>query len=359
MFITGRGMFQSSERVEKRIDIKGWCLAELERFIKEKGYRHFYARQIFGWLYKKRVEDFGAMTDISQSARRFFEQTFYFSSLKLLKREKSKDLTEKFIFNLEDGNRIETVLIPEEKRMTLCLSTQVGCKFGCKFCVSGLSGFVRNLTASEIVNQYLQVSDLIKPTRITNIVFMGIGEPLDNFSNVIKSVMILTNPYGVYIGRRKVCISTIGIVPRVQELAELNLGIKLAISLHTADESLRRKIIPVAKHYSLADLIKAAKKFCQGNKFPLTFEYVMIHNLNTHKEDALKLVKLLKDMNCKINLIPYNPSSYFSWQPPFEDEIEIFKSVLRKHQLLFTLRRPRGQDIKASCGQLRAELREV
>ena len=335
-------------------DIKEYTLLELKKVIEKKGYPSFYAQQIFGWIYKQRQEEFELMTNISKEARRWFKKTFYFSRLNLVKREVSCDGTTKFIFELSDGEKIETVLIPEGRRQTLCLSTQVGCKFRCRFCVSGLNGWVRDLTTSEIVNQYLEVERVIKPVKVTNIVFMGIGEPLDNFNNVVKSILILSEPYGIYLGKRRICISTIGLIPQIERLRKANLGVKLSLSLHAGDNQTREKIISVSKRYPLDELMKVVRRFSWEDKHPLTFEYLMIRGLNSKREDALKLVRLVKNINCKINLIPYNSSPYFNWQPPLEEEIQEFKDVLKKHNVFFTLRKPRGRDINAACGQLRA-----
>jgi 23S rRNA (adenine2503-C2)-methyltransferase len=343
-----------SQKMAKQ-DIKNCSLEDLSEFFRDRGYSHFYAKQIFAWVYKRGIENFNLMTDISKEARRFFEKIFYFSHLCLLKREISKDRTEKFLFQLSNGSKIETVLIPEEKRNTLCVSTQVGCKFGCKFCVSGLRGFKRNLSVSEIINQYLDTKKLAEPKKITNIVFMGVGEPLDNFDNVVKSIKILMESCGVYFGKRRICISTIGMPSKIKKLADLNLRVKLSVSLHSADPFKREKLMPATKRYSLADLIKAIKYFSYKEKFPVTFEYIMIRGVNSSKEDAYNLVKLVKNVNSKVNLIPYNPSTFFKWQTPPNEEIEQFKKILKKHNVFFTLRKPRGQDIHASCGQLRAE----
>jgi 23S rRNA (adenine2503-C2)-methyltransferase len=334
-------------------DIKDLSLEDLTHFLKHKGYPSFYAQQIFGWIYKKGIEDFNSMTDISKEARLNLCKNFYFSKLSLIKRETSQDRTEKFLFKLSDGSKIETVLIPEGKRLTLCISTQVGCKFRCKFCVSGLGGFRRNLTVSEIVNQYLELIPIIKPRKITNIVFMGIGEPLDNFDNVVKSIRILREPQGVYFGKRRICVSTVGIPSMIRKLADLNLGIKLSVSLHSADQATRAKLVPAQKKFPLTGLIKAIRVFSRKEKFPVTLEYVMIRGVNISREDALKLARLAKSINCKVNLIPYNPSSYFKWASPLQREIEEFKGILKRYHILFTLRRSRGQDIQASCGLLR------
>jgi 23S rRNA (adenine2503-C2)-methyltransferase len=334
-------------------DIKKYTLEELREFLSKNNFPKFYADQIFNWVYKKRKENFDLMTDLSKKAREFLKENFYFSQLKMIKEEKSSDGVRKFLFELEDKCKIETVLIPEGKRLTLCLSTQVGCKFACKFCLSGKYGFKRDLKISEILNQYLFISDLIFPQKVTNLVFMGIGEPLDNFLNTIKAIKILTHPKGLYFGRRRICISTCGLIPQIKKLKDLNLGVKLSISLHSADEKTRSKIMPINKKYPLKELIKTVKEFSLKQRCPITFEYILIKGLNTGKKEAFKLAKLLKGINCKINLIPLNPCSSFSF--PTQKEINLFKEELKRYGLFFTLRKSRGKDINAGCGQLRAQ----
>jgi 23S rRNA (adenine2503-C2)-methyltransferase len=333
-------------------DIKDYSLEELKTFIVKNNFPRFYAQQIFSWLYKKRVENFDLMTDISKKGREFLKSNFYFSQLKLLKRKTSCDGTEKFLFGLEDNNCIETVVIPEKERNTLCISTQVGCKFSCKFCLSGKDGFKRNLETSEIVNQFLMVSDTISPSKITNIVFMGIGEPLDNFYATVKAIEIFTQPEGIYFGRRRICISTCGLVPQIKKLKDLNLGVKLSISLHSADDKIRNRIMPINKKYPLKDLIKVVKEVAKKERFPITFEYILIKGINIDKNSAEQLAKLLKGINCKINLIPFNEINS-EFQSPTNKEINEFKNELKKRGIFFTLRKSRGKDIEAACGQLR------
>ncbi|MBU1524482.1 MAG: 23S rRNA (adenine(2503)-C(2))-methyltransferase RlmN [Candidatus Omnitrophica bacterium] len=340
-------------------DIKNYTLEELRKLLEKGGCLRFSAQQIFNWIYKRRIEDFNLMTDISKQTRQFLKDNFYFSRLKLLKREISKDKTEKFLFGLEDNSCIESVLISQVSRLTLCISTQVGCKFGCKFCLSGKDGFRRNLKVCEITNQYLTVADLIAPRKITNIVFMGIGEPLDNFANTVCAVKIFTHPQGVYFGKRKICLSTCGLVPQIKKLADLNLGVKLSISLHSPDEAARSKIMPINKKYPLSELIKAVKDFNKKEKRHITFEYVLVRGLNTSKVDAQKLSKLLRGVNYKINLISFNytcarKGACFEFKVPTEAEINSFKNELKKKGVFFTLRKSKGADINAACGQLRA-----
>lgn len=333
-------------------NIKDYALKELESSLGKNNLRPFCARQIFNWVYKKRVEDFSLMTDISKDARVFLADNFYSSRLKLIKKQTSEDKTTKFLFGLDDSTAIETVLIPEGKRNTLCVSTQVGCKFKCKFCASGFGGLVRNLTVAEIINQYLEVSDRILPKRITNIVFMGIGEPLDNFDNLIKSIKILTESKGICIGKGKICVSTCGIIPQIHKLLAEKLGVKLSISLHCADNNKRTSIMPVNKKYPLSEVLRVAGEFARVAKYPVTFEYILIKDFNCSADDAVRLAKLLKSVDHKMNIIPYNESVNFSWRVPQPEEIKLFTDKLKEHKIFFVLRKPRGGDIKASCGQL-------
>ncbi len=336
-------------------NIKEYTLDELKQRLKEAGFRPFTAVQIYKWIYEKGVEDFALMTDLAKPARAFLADKFFFSSLRLSARQTSSDKTEKYLFELKDKCRIETVMIPDKERVTFCLSTQVGCKFKCRFCASGLKGFTRNLQVSEIVGQFTEVNRLISPRRATNIVFMGIGEPLDNFANVVKAIRILRDPRGPALGRRRICLSTIGITPRIKDLASLHLGIKLSLSLHCADEKKRQQLMPGTKKYPLPSLIKEVSAFSRNDRFPLTFEYIMIRDVNSSPADALTLARLIKGIHAKVNLIAYNPCPVFPWQPPDAGQIAEFVRILKKHKITFTRRKPRGQDISASCGQLRIQ----
>lgn len=333
-------------------DIKNYTLGELKSYFKAKNITAYCAVQVFNWIYAKRIENFDLMTDISRKMRDFLLENFYSSKLKVLKREVSSDKTEKFLFGLDDGASIESVLIPEAGRFTLCLSSQVGCKYSCKFCISGNPGLKRNLTPGEIVNQYLTISDLTG-SKITNIVFMGIGEPLDNFTNVIKAIKVFTEHKGLDFAKRRISISTCGIIPQIKQLTELNLGVKLSVSLHSADNEIRSKIMPANRKYPLDELMEALRNFSKNEKYPVTFEYALFGSLNTSKLDAQKLIQLVRGMDCKINLIPYN-ETHGLFRQPGHQEIEVFCNELKRAGLFYTLRKSRGQDIHAACGQLRA-----
>jgi 23S rRNA (adenine2503-C2)-methyltransferase len=333
-------------------NLTDYTLADLTEYFTAVNLPRFSAGQVFDWVYKKRVEEFNKMTNISKQTKEVLQENFSLTHLKLLKREKSSDATEKFLWQLSDGSKIESVLIPEKERLTLCLSTQVGCKFKCSFCLSGLKGFKRNLGAHEIIGQYLEVYAITKH-RVTNIVFMGIGEPLDNFENTVKAICIFREEKGLGLAKRRICISTCGLVPEINKLAQLKLGIKLSISLHSANNLIRTQLMPINKRYPLAELIASARAFSAAEKYPVTFEYVLISGINSDTQSALALVRLLRGINAKINLMVYNCST-LAFRPPSAKEVESFVAVLKKDKAFFTLRRARGQDINAACGQLRA-----
>lgn len=318
-----------------------------------KGFLGYSAGQVFGWIYDKKIKDFDLMTNLSKGVRQFFKDNFYFSGFEVIKREKAKDKTEKFLLKLEDGHLIEAVLIPKKERNTLCLSTQVGCKFSCSFCSSSQGGLRRQLLVSEIIEQYLFVESKLGRSKITNIVFMGIGEPMDNFDNVIKAIMILTNKKGFNLGKRKITISTCGLVPQIQKLADLKIGVKLAISLYSADDKIRSKLMPVNKKYPLSELKKSLKYYSDRENYPISFEYVLLGGANTDSASALALADFLRGIKAKVNLIPYNGEDS-RYSIPTQEEIKAFSGELKKRGVFFSIRESRGQDIKAACGQLKA-----
>ncbi|MCK9603215.1 MAG: 23S rRNA (adenine(2503)-C(2))-methyltransferase RlmN [Candidatus Omnitrophica bacterium] len=335
-------------------DITGLTLSELEENLKESGYPLFHAKQIFSWIYKKGVLDFNSMSDLSAELRKYLKAEFFLGNLKLVKTLKSRDETEKFLFELKDKNLIEAVIIPAENRITGCISTQVGCKFACKFCASGLSGFKRNLTVPEIIDEALYLKSHCPGGKLTHLVFMGTGEPLDNYDNVLKAIRIINSGFSFNIGARRITISTSGIIPEIERLAGENLQIELSVSLHAADDRKRSLLMPVNKKYPLRNLIPACKEYTQKTKRQVTFEYVLIKDLNSSLQDAQNLSKILTGLKLsKVNLIPANAVKEAGIEPPKKLEILFFKDCLLKHGINVTLRKPRGQDIEAACGQLR------
>ena len=338
----------------QKTSLKGLTLSELEKFVLELGWEKFRAKQIFKWLYNKQVDSFSKMSDLPKHYRDELQEIAEIDELKLLSFERSNcDGTIKFLFELKDGEKIESVLIPDESRLTLCISTQVGCPIDCKFCATGAMGFRRNLTAGEIVDQLIQTQ---KHTdrRITNIVFMGMGEPLLNLKNLLKAIDIITSDDGIRIGARKITVSTVGIPDKIIELANAGKKVKIALSLHTLDENLRSKLIPMASKYPISSLIDALKYYYNKIGLRVTYEYIVFDGLNDRDEDIEKLVELAKIIPCKINLLKFHPVDFIRKEPYLKPStrLEEFAQKLREHNLTVFVRSNAGEDIKAACGQL-------
>ena len=340
------------------IDIKSQHLDELRR-IAQPSYR---AGQISDWLYRKRVNSFAEMTDLPQALRKQLADNFSFGKIDILRVLESEDTTRKFLFRLSDGNLIESVLIPASPalygspsdRRTICVSTQVGCAYGCKFCASGLDGWKRNLRADEIVNQIMAVEEE-SGERIDNIVFMGMGEPLANYDNLMRAIQIINAPWGIGIGARRITISTSGLVPQIRQLAEQPLQIRLAVSLHGASDEVRSRIMPVNRRYNLSALLDACRYFSSRKKQRITFEYILIADVNDSEEQARELVKHARALEAKVNLIPYNKVEGLDWTQPSINRQRKFLAMLRAAGVRATLRREKGDDIAAACGQLRLQ----
>ncbi len=328
-------------------DIKELDLPALEKLLSQWGELPFHAQQVFSWVYKKGATDFVQMSDLPAGLRNKLKDNFYICGLKLSKKFISPDGTEKFLLELKDKNLIECVSIPAEKRVTGCISSQVGCKFGCGFCASGLSGFQRNLTCGEILDEVLY----LKPTHI---VFMGTGEPLDNYDNVLEAIRMINSKEGFNIGSRRITISTCGIIPGIKRLAQEGLQIELSVSLHAADDKTRSQLLPVNQKYPLRDLLEACAEYIRETNRQVTFEYVLIKGINSDLPSAQKLSKILKGLKlAKVNLIPANYIKELNIQAPQKPDILAFRDYLVKHGTQVTLRKPRGGDIEAACGQLR------
>ena len=335
-------------------DIKGLGLEELEFFLKKHSIPSFRARQIFSWIYKKQVKDFGEMSDLSLDLRTELAKEFYIRGMKLTKRQISKDKTIKLLLELQDKNLIEAVIIPAKGRLTGCVSSQVGCKFACGFCASGLAGFKRNLTSAEMLEEILWLRDYSRGRKLTHIVFMGMGEPLDNYAAVLKAIRIINSGYVFNIGARRITVSTCGIMPGIKRLADENLQIELSISLHASDDKTRSRLAPINKRYPLRDLIGACEEYIKRTGRQITFEYILIRGINSDLQNARKLSTMLKSLKlCKVNLIPCNPVKELRIEPPKRAEILLFRDYLIKQGVNVTLRKPRGQDIEGACGQLR------
>jgi 23S rRNA (adenine2503-C2)-methyltransferase len=339
-------------------DIKSLHFDELQS-VAQPSYR---ARQITDWLYKKRVGSFGEMTDLPQALRTQLASKFSLSKIDVVRILGSTDTTRKFLFRLSDGNLIESVLIPASPalygspsdRQTLCVSTQVGCAYGCRFCASGLDGWKRNLTPDEIVNQIVGV-EKESGERVDNIVFMGMGEPLANYENLLRAIQIINAPWGLSIGARHITISTSGLVPQIRQLAEQPLQVRLAISLHGATDEVRDRIMPINRKYNLSTLLEACRYFISRKKQRITFEYILIAQVNDSDEQARQLAQHARAREAKVNLIPYNKVESLDWLRPTADRQQKFLAVLRANGVRTTLRREKGDDIAAACGQLRLQ----
>ena len=338
----------------KKKDIKDFTLDELKKKFEDLGEKKFRATQLFHWVYKKGVEDFNDMFNLPVVFRKFLYNNFYLSNIELLKFVKSKDKTEKYLLRLEDGSVIETVLIFSSRgRITECISSQVGCKYNCLFCESGKKGFTRNLTVSEILNQVLFVKKKMQ-SNPHNIVFMGIGEPLDNYDNVIKAICILNSKEAFNIGARKITISTCGIIPAIRKLQECNWQVELSVSLHASENKLRSYLMPVNNKYPLYDLIEVCKNYVKKTNRQITFEYILIKGINDSLNYADKLARLIGGFNFKVNLITFNPTSGSLLQSPDISQIKSFKEKLLVKKIPTTIRISKGSDISAACGQLKS-----
>jgi 23S rRNA (adenine2503-C2)-methyltransferase len=337
-------------------NVKDLSFKELSAFLSERKQPPFRARQIRQWLFLKRVTEFGEMTNLSRPLRDQLEETFTISRLKILRQAKSRDGTVKFLFGLGDGASIESVLIPEARRLTLCISTQAGCGFGCAFCATAVLGLTRNLTAGEIVDQVLEASRTLEEgRRITHIVLMGMGEPLANYAQTLRALEMITDgEWGIGISPRRVTLSTVGLVPQIEKLMD-ETRVNLAVSLHAPIDELRGALMPVNRKYSLAQLIECCRKLPIPRRNRITFEYVLLGGVNDSEQHARQLAKLLHGIPSKVNVIPFNPHPGSRFSRPAPEQIERFQNVLRDAGVQINLRRPRGDDIQAACGQLQGE----
>ena len=333
-------------------NIKDYNLEELKQEMENIGEKKFRAEQIFKWLYQEKVKSFDEMTNLSLELRDKLKENYTMCNFKILKKQESKDGTIKYLFDVLDGNAIETVLMSYHHGYSLCVSSQIGCKMGCKFCASTGIDFIRNLSSGEIIEQILAVEQDEK-VRISNVVFMGIGEPLDNYDNVINAIHILNNQKGLSIGARHISISTSGLVPKIYKLAEENIPCTLSISLHATTNEKRSAMMPVNKSYPIEELIKACKYYLQKTNRRISFEYALAKDNNDNIEDAKGLVKLLKGMLCHVNLIPINKIENGKFTKSSNDNIIKFRDFLNDNGIVATIRRELGSDIDAACGQLR------
>ena len=340
------------------VDLKGMTLNEIVDFVRALGEPAFRGRQIFSWLYRPGIGSFEQMSDISLAFRSRLQEIATISRLTLKGREESADDAVKYAFSLADGKTIESVLIPDQGRYTLCVSSQIGCAMGCRFCLTGTMGFKRNLTPAEMVNQiHFVMEELLVQGkgRLNNLVFMGMGEPLANLDHLLTALDILLDPQGLNFSDRKVTVSTCGLVPKMAELGRRS-SVNLAISLHAADDQTRNQLMPVNATYPLAELLEACRRYPVPKRRRIMMEYVMIKGVNDSKAAARNLVRILHGIPCKINLLPFNECDVLPYRCPSRATIEAFQEILLKADYTVMIRESRGADISAACGQLAAQL---
>lgn len=347
----------------KKVDLKNLTQEGLVAYVESLGQPGFRGKQIMGWLYRPGITDFSQMTDLAKEFRRVLAEHACISSFTDPLIEIAADGCIKFGFRLDDGHIIESVLIPEPDRNTLCISSQVGCAMGCSFCLTGTMGFKRNLTPAEIVNQICGARDyllaqprerLIGPDRVTNVVYMGMGEPLNNLENVLASLSIVTEQKGLDLTPRRITVSTCGIVPKLRELGERS-SVNLAISLHAVDDETRRRLMPINDRYAIDDLLEACRNFPMPRRKRIMFEYILLKGINDSDRDARELARKLAGIPCKINLLPYNESAGLPYQSPGMERLMAFQKILLEAHYTVFIRNSRGADISAACGQLATE----
>lgn len=346
-------MIQSE--LQQKEDIRNLSYDELVRYLDTLKEKPFRATQIFEWIYQKGGWSFEEMNNLSKELREHLMQKFTLKPHRIERKQIAEDGTTKFLFDLDDHQKIETVLIPSETRTTVCVSSQAGCKFGCKFCASGIGGWTRNLTTAEILTQILHVKEeaLKHKKPLSHIVWMGVGEPFDNYQNLLRAIRIVNDPKGINIGARRITVSTCGVIPKIKELAKEGIQIELAISLHGFDNESRNVLMPVNKKYPFDDLMEACREYIKATKRQITFEYILIKDVTCTDKAVKALKKAFRGLICKMNLIPYNPVSEFEHKTPSKEEMASFRNRLEAFGVHATIRTPRGRDVGAACGQLR------
>ena len=338
------------------LDLAEFDRPALEAAFEQRGLEGFRARQVFHWIYRHGVTAFGDMTDLSQSLRAALAAEFTLTAPQVVARDRSGDGTEKFLLRLGDGRQIESVFIPDTPSQTFCISTQVGCAMACGFCLTGKMGLARNLTAGEIVGQVRVLVESLgmRGTRF-NIVLMGMGEPLHNYDETMKALRMLADEHGLAVSPRRVTLSTVGLLPALERLAHEPIMPNLAISLHAPTDAIRGELVPLNRKYGVADIIAACKRFPLKRRSRITFEYVMLAGVNDSPEDARRLARLLADVRSKVNLIPLNAAPGIPYERPSDEVVDRFATILADHQLTVSVRKSRGRDIRAACGQLIVE----
>ena len=339
------------------MNIYNLTLEDLENYFLSIGEKKFHAKQLFSWIYQKKVMSLDEITDIKKDVLDKLKNDYPLNRLKIVSKEDDVDVS-KYLFELSDGEHIEAVLMRHDYGNSICISSQVGCNMGCKFCESGRRKLVRKLETYEMVVQVLMIEEDLKE-RVSHVVVMGIGEPLDNYDNLIKFLKIINNPFGMAIGARHITVSTCGLVPKIKELSELDLQINLAISLHAPNNELRNQIMPINKAYPLDVLIPCIKEYYNKTNRRITFEYILLKDVNDSDICALELAKLVKGINCYINLIPYNETENLQFKRSDTIQIMRFYDILKKNNIGVTIRKEFGGKISAACGQLRSKKEEV
>lgn len=336
----------------QRVNVYGMGLAELTQLVQELGEPAYRGRQLMEWLYRHGVTDLEAMTNLPKGLRERLAQRIWAASAAVARVQVSRDGTRKYLLRLPDGEMVEAVLIPEGKRRTACLSSQIGCGIGCRFCATALLGLIRNLTPGEIVGQ-LAAIQRESGQRVTNVVMMGMGEPLANYTNVIRALHLMNDPLGFGLGARRLTVSTVGIVPRIRELAREDLQVGLAVSLHAPDDETRDRLVPINRRYPVHELLDACREYVALTHRRVTFEYVLLRGVNDSPAAARRLAALLDGLLCHVNLIPFNPVPETGFERPDKAVVQAFHQELAARSIPATVRRSRGSDIDAACGQLR------
>jgi len=338
------------------MNIYNFNITELENYFIENNDKKFRATQVFEWLYKKRIHSFDEMTNLKKEVIEHLKENFTIDTIKITEVEEDVDV-KKFLFELSDGEHVEAVLMKHIYGNSLCVSSQVGCNMGCRFCESGRRKKVRNLNSHEMVEQILKIEEYTK-TRISHVVVMGIGEPFDNYDNLVRFLDIINYPKGLAIGARHITVSTCGIVPKIKEFQNLPYQVNLAISLHAPNNEIRDKIMPINKVYKIEELIDSLKEYIKVTNRRVTFEYILLDNVNDREKDAVELAKLIRGMNAYVNLIPYNETHNISFLRSKQENITKFYDILKKNNISVTIRREYGGKISAACGQLRSSKEE-
>jgi len=327
---------------------------KLEEYFISINEKKFKATQVFEWIYRKNIRSFDEMTNLSKDTISKLKEDFYFNDIKIVKKEED-ELVKKYLFELSDGNKIESVLMEHDYGLSICISSQIGCNMGCKFCESGRLKKVRNLEVDEMLLQIMKVQEDVNE-RISHVVVMGIGEPFDNYDNFTDFMEIAIDAYGLAIGQRHITVSTSGIVPKIKAFADLETGVNLAISLHAPNNDIRSSIMRINNTYHIEDIIDMVKYYISKTNRRVTFEYIMLNGVNDSKECAIELSKLLKGINCYVNLIPYNETENIEFKRSNTSQIGIFYDILKKNNINVTIRKEFGSKVSAACGQLRAKV---